>query len=161
MLPRPDINALGVAYRRIPVMAIGSDVYCDTRLIIQKLEKLFPDGALGATEPEGKALELLLGKWTGNEVFTRAGQSLPSGLPLLKDPKFQADRNEYSGQSWDKKAREAMRPEALVHIREGFSLLETTLLADGRDWILKTEKPSLADIEGKFRRHVARVPWQS
>lgn len=160
MLPRPDINALGVAYRRIPIMAIGSDVYCDTRLIIQKLEEFFPDGALGATDPDRKALERLLAKWTVGDIFTRAGQLLPTDLPLLNDPKFQADRKEYSGRSWDGKAMEAMQPEGLTHVREGFHLLETTLLADGRDWILKTEKPSLADIEGKFRRHVARVSWQ-
>ncbi len=43
-----------------------------------------------------------------------------------------------------------MRPEALVEIRGAFELLEMTLLADGRDWILKTENPSLADIEGMF-----------
>jgi len=41
-----------------------------------------------------------------------------------------------------------MRPEALVEMRSSFELLETTLLADGREWILKTEGPSLADIEG-------------
>ena len=42
----------------------------------------------------------------------------------------------------------AMRPEALTHIRDGFEFLENGLLADGREWILKTEKPALADIEG-------------
>jgi len=41
---------------------------------------------------------------------------------------------------------QAMRPEALVSIRENFAFLENTLLADGRDWILKTDAPSLADI---------------
>ena len=42
----------------------------------------------------------------------------------------------------------ALRPEALKHIRDGFEGLETGLLADGRQWVRKTEKPSLADIEG-------------
>ncbi|KAL0575659.1 hypothetical protein V5O48_006315 [Marasmius crinis-equi] len=32
ILPRPEItDALGVIYRRIPIMAIGNDIYCDTR----------------------------------------------------------------------------------------------------------------------------------
>ena len=69
-------------------------------------------------------------------------------MPLLRDPKFTKDREDYNGQSWTKKDFEKMRPEALVDIKSAFELLETTLLADGRDWILKTKGPSLADIEG-------------
>lgn len=33
---------LGIGYRRIPVLAIGNDVYCDTSLIAPTLEKYFP-----------------------------------------------------------------------------------------------------------------------
>lgn len=149
VLPRPDIDALGVAYRRIPIMAIGRDIYCDTRLILRKLEELFPNGALGATEPDQKGLERLLEKWMVETVFTRAGQLIPTDMPLLKDPKFVADRKDYSGRSWEPEAMKAIRPEAVAHIRDAFAFLETTLLADGRDWILKTKTPSLADIEGK------------
>lgn len=69
-------------------------------------------------------------------------------MPLLKDPAFKKDRADMTGRSWDKDKVEMMRPEALVEIKGAFELLETTLLADGRDWILKTEGPSLADIEG-------------
>lgn len=53
-LPREDIDALGVKYRRIPIMSIGRDIYCDTRLILQKLEEKFPNGALGASQPDQK-----------------------------------------------------------------------------------------------------------
>ena len=69
-------------------------------------------------------------------------------MPLLNDAKFKSDREDYTGRSWDKKSIIAMRPEALTHIRDVFVFLETGLLADGRQWIAKTEKPSLADIEG-------------
>src|SRR3954470_19798735 len=48
---------------------------------------------------------------------------------------------------------ERQRPEALVEVRTAFAFLETTLLADGRDWILKTNKPSLADIESIWPFH--------
>ena len=40
-----------------------------------------------------------------------------------------------------------------MEIRNAFAFLETTLLADGRDWILKTYKPSLADIEAVWPFH--------
>ena len=33
VLPRKDLEALGITYRRIPVFAIGKDVYCDSSLI--------------------------------------------------------------------------------------------------------------------------------
>ena len=43
MLPRPELSdLLGVTYRRIPVLAIGNDVYSDTSLIASVLETRFP-----------------------------------------------------------------------------------------------------------------------
>lgn len=149
-LPREDINALGVKYRRIPIMTIGRDVYCDTRLILSKLESRFPNGALGASQPDQKAVEKLLEKWTiDGGIFMRMAQAIPPEMPLLKDPKFTKDREDYTGASWSQENRKAVRPEAIAHIRDAFEFLETGLLADGREWILKTEKPSLADIEGQ------------
>jgi glutathione S-transferase len=118
-------------------------------LILQKLEAKFPDGALGAQDPDHKALEMLLSKWmVEGTMFPRAGQLLPLDIPLMRDPKFQRDRQQFNGRSWDSAQIAKNRPEAAAHIRDAFEFLETTLLADGRDWILKTEKPSLADIEG-------------
>ena len=148
-LPREDINALGVKYRRIPIMSIGRDIYCDTRLILQKLEEKFPSGALGASQPDQKAIEKLLESWTiDGGIFVRAAQTIPAEMPLLNDPRFVKDREEFFGSSWQQEDIKAMRPEALTHIRDAFVFLETGLLADGRTWVLNTEKPSLADIEG-------------
>ncbi|RVD86340.1 uncharacterized protein DFL_004622 [Arthrobotrys flagrans] len=36
---------------------------------------------------------------------------------------------------------------AAADIRDAMEILETKLLADGRDWVLKTDRPMLADIE--------------
>ena len=130
-------------------MSIGRDIYCDTRLILEKLESRFPEGALGASQPDEKAVEKLLEKWCiDGGVFQRAAQLIPPEMPLFKDPKFTKDREDFSARSWNKADVITSRPEALAHIRISFDFLETGLLADGRDWILKTEKPSLADIEG-------------
>ena len=131
-------------------MSIGRDVYCDTRLILKKLEEQYPKDALGASKPNEKAIEKLLEKWCiDGGVFARAAQLIPPEIPLLNDPKFVKDREEYTGRSWAKSNITKMRPEALAHMREMFDFLETGLLADGRDWILKTQSPSLADIEGE------------
>ncbi|GME43403.1 hypothetical protein GTA08_BOTSDO12238 [Neofusicoccum parvum] len=129
-------------------MAVGRDVYCDTRLILRKLEERFPDGALGASGSDHKAIERLLERWTvDGGVFARAATLIPASMPALQDPKFAKDRQDFSGRSWSKEAMQRARPEGVVHIRDAFALLESTLLADGREWILKTSGPSLADIE--------------
>jgi hypothetical protein len=152
-MPRADVKALGVEYRRIPILAIGRDIYHDTRLILSKLEALFPASdahpSISAITFENKATEKLLEYWIiDGGIFTRAAQLIPSSMPLLKDPKFAKDRQQYSGRSWNKDEMDAIRPEALVDIKGAFAFLEDSLLADGREWILNTKNPSLADIEG-------------
>lgn len=78
---------------------------------------------------------------------------LPIHNDLVNYQNFAKDREDSGGRSWDSKDMAEMRPEAVAHIREAFALLEATLLADSRDWILKTEKPPLADIEGESAWH--------
>lgn len=148
--PRPDKEAIGVAYRRIPFMTIGKDVYCDTRIILRKLEQLFPEDKLGARTPDEMALQKLLEIWHVEAgTFARAAGIIPSDLPVVKDPKFAKDREQFSGRPWNREAMERNRPENLVYIQGAFSFLENTLLADGRKWITNTEQPRLIDIEGK------------
>jgi glutathione S-transferase len=154
VMPRPDVASLGIAYRRIPILAIGRDVYHDTRLIIQKLEALYPASAahppIAATAPEHQALEELLEAWTiDGGMFARAAQLIPTSMPLLRDEKFTKDREQYTGRSWSATAIEAMRPEAVPDVKRNFAFLEKTLLADRRQWILGTDGPTLADIQGK------------
>jgi len=46
VMPKPDLVALTGGYRRAPVLQIGADVYCDTALIAQVLDRLHPSPAL-------------------------------------------------------------------------------------------------------------------
>lgn len=125
-------------------------MYGDSRIILRKLEELFPDGAIGASQPEQRALQKLLEIWAvDGGAFNRASQLIPASMPLLNDPNFTKDREDFSGRSWEKSTIEANRPEALAHFRQTFDFLETTLLSDGREWVFQTEKPSLGDIEGQ------------
>ncbi|KAG8525830.1 uncharacterized protein KY384_000590 [Bacidia gigantensis] len=154
ILPRPDLERLGVAYRRIPILAHGRSIYCDSRLILEKLESAFPNSHLESIDPEQEAVRQLLATWTiDGGIFMRAAQMIPPELPLLKDPKFQKDRENYTGRSWSEEQVKALRPEAIVHIQQGFDFLEKGLLADGREWILNTKGPSLADIEAIWPFH--------
>lgn len=152
VMPRPDLELIGVAYRRIPLMVIGKDVYCDTRIILRKLEELYPEGKIGATTPDQQALQKLLEVWHVEAgLFGRGAQSMP--LSVFKDETFAKDREQFSGRPWNLEAMEKTRPEALVYVRNAFAFLEN-LLADDREWILKTKQPSLSDIEGKYQANL-------
>ncbi|KAK2615604.1 hypothetical protein N8I77_002348 [Diaporthe amygdali] len=157
IMPRPDVSKLGIKYRRIPIMSIGRDVYLDTRLILQKLES-YPTSSprLGAAEnTEQRATERLLERFNvDGGVFAWAATLLPRELPIFKDPNFLQDRADFmNGSNMLGQKSGAAKFEALNDIRHVFELLETTLLADGRDWVLKTEGPSLADIEAVWPLH--------
>ncbi|KAK6583962.1 hypothetical protein PZA11_003692 [Diplocarpon coronariae] len=153
ILPRPDTIALGTHYRRIPILSIGLDIYLDTRLILSKLEDLYPAStsypALSPS-PSDQGLTQLLSIWTIETLFAKAAALIPSDMPLAKDARFRKDREDFSGRSWDEADRERKRAEALVDIRGAFELLETTFFADGRDWVLGGERPGLGDVEGLF-----------
>ncbi|KAK3403131.1 hypothetical protein B0T20DRAFT_400115 [Sordaria brevicollis] len=167
ILPRPDLSSsLGIKYRRIPLLSIGRDVYLDTRLILSKLESLpLPISQPKLSAPAGSddlALERLLSAYSiDGGLFSRAAQLLFSlDNPLLKDPKFLADRAEFAtgggaagakGAAVSREDMAALGPEALADLRDYCQLLETTVLADGRRWILKgNDKPGMADIEAVF-----------
>lgn len=133
-------------------MAIGRDVYNDSRMILKKLEELYPDAnRISAPSPEHKILERLLEHWAvDNGLFVRCAQLIPADAPIMKDPVFVKDRTDFSGRSFSRETISQMRPEALVEIRSAFDLLENSLLADGREWILKTPELTLADVEGIY-----------
>ena len=150
-MPRPDLRKLGVNYRRIPILVIGRDVYLDTRLIIRTLEEKFPEGRLGSDDLEKKFVERLLERYmVEGPVFTETAGLVPAAV--LKDPKFAEDRKGFLGRDWTPEELDRGRPECLLFVRNLFDLLESTILADGREWILNTEKPSLADLQGKSFR---------
>lgn len=182
-LPRPDLAALGVRYRRIPVVAIGRDIFCDTLCVLGALERYFPPAlapgsvssskgaaasngtgaaarptnpSLAAPDAAGAALTRLLEKWTDVAVFRHAADAIPSSLPLCQDPAFVKDRTELWGYEWTPEAQDARRPKGLANLRAHFDLLED-LLADGRPWLLGEQGPLLADIHGKFKLRQLRL----
>lgn len=151
MLPRPDLKALNVEYRRIPILSIGKDIYLDSRHILSKLETIFPDGAIGAQTPEHRLIQRLLDRWTTEgSVFMLAAKLIPADTPAMRDPKFIEDRHSGGMKIPFGEERLRMRPEAIVAMRDCFEILETTIFTDGREWVFGGERPSLGDIEGLF-----------
>ncbi|KAI0830217.1 hypothetical protein BC628DRAFT_1356943 [Trametes gibbosa] len=158
MLPRPDLSdRLGVTYRRIPILAIGRDVYCDSSLIATVLERRFPPSEgyptlFPARKGGGKAdtgmAKALAMSYADRVVFPLAAETLPYDRFA---PEFVKDRSSWLGKKIDPAAMTANQPVAKAWIISHLALLEEQL-ADGREWLLDTETPSLADISVHF-------PW--
>ncbi|OQV08453.1 Glutathione S-transferase, domain-containing protein [Cladophialophora immunda] len=148
-LPRPVLEKLGIQYRRIPILAIGRDIYCDTRLIIDKLEELFPASRIGGKSPFEKGLGHLFENWLiDGGPFWRTAGLIPPTAEVVHDKAWLQDRANMSGRTFDLETLKQGRPEALAHARMYFHLMENELLADGRDYLLDTPGPTLADIHG-------------
>ena len=137
-------------------------MYVDTRLILEKLETLFPStSAYGTTirapltpsSKYGASVQALLSRFMvdGPGGFATAAKLIPLDLPLLKHERFQKDREDFSGTRWTTSAMKQGRPEALVALKDAFMLMEHTLLNDEHAWVADTpleQGPTLADIEG-------------
>src|SRR2546427_13241778 len=66
VMPKPDLTALTGGYRLTPVLQIGADVYCDTKVIARRLERERPTPTL---YPRGTAAaERALSLW-GEGIF--------------------------------------------------------------------------------------------
>lgn len=75
---------------------------------------------------------------------------LPLDGVLLKQPQFVADRAALLG--FDFKAGVAKKqPGAISETLSVFEFLETTLLSDGRKWLLNTDAPTTIDIEAVWQ----------
>jgi len=156
MLPRPEItDLLGITYRRIPILAIGNDVYCDTSLIASALERRFPAsqgyGTIFPSKKHGAGADTGLIKafakhWADTVLFPLA----PIHLPWEKfPPAFVKDRGTLRGGPIDVEAMVAQRGKSLSMLSTYFSLVEEQL-SDGREWLFDTELPSLADVSVHF-----------
>ena len=67
MLPKPDVVALTGGNRRAPTMQIGSDIYCDTALMVDVLERLQPEPTLFPREHAATAR--ILAAWADQHWF--------------------------------------------------------------------------------------------
>nr|POF01176.1 hypothetical protein CFP56_21124 [Quercus suber] len=146
-MPRPGLQKLGIGYRRIPILAIGRNIYCDTRLIIEKLETLYVDKPkLGSDVPFERGLEKVFEGWVieGGPFWKTAG-CMPLSSPILSDPVWMKDRFDISGGRFTAENLRKGQAESLANLRLYFGIAEN-LMADGRQWVLGGDKVSLADV---------------
>jgi glutathione S-transferase len=146
IMPKPDLVALTGAYRRIPVLQIGADIYCDTQLIVRELERRFPEPTLFPAGDRGLAhamspwVDRTLFQWTVAIIFGGLGDKVPAA--------FIKDREALSGRPFDTAAMKAAVPYATAQFRAHLAWLAEQL-ADGRAF-LTGDRPGLADANAWF-----------
>ena len=66
-LPKPDLVALTGGYRLTPVLQIGAEILCDTRLILRELDRRFPD--VPVRDPAQAGIEEAIEVWAESDLF--------------------------------------------------------------------------------------------
>ncbi|WP_296598583.1 glutathione S-transferase family protein [Phenylobacterium sp.] len=136
IMPKPDLIPLTGGYRRIPVMQIGADVYCDSQVIMAELERRHPKPALGGGSDWAVNLwaDRLWFQASVAVIFAEMGDAVPK--------EFIADREKLSGRPFDVGAMKAAAPFMRQQWRAYAAWVEDGLAGD----FLGGATPSLADV---------------
>jgi glutathione S-transferase len=151
IMPKPDLMPLTGGYRKTPVLQIGADIYCDTRLIARELERRHPSPALF---PDGNAgLSLALSHWS-DTAFFEPGAGLSMAMAREVPEAVIADRKQFFNfMNFERLAQDV--PHMLTQLRGNAALLEQQLV-DGREFLLGSQ-PGWADITSYFPLWMART----
>jgi glutathione S-transferase len=132
IMPKPELLPLTGGYRRIPVMQIGADVWCDSVLILAELERRFPVPTLFPARNPGLATAYQY--WTDRELFQTAVAVIFGELGDRVDPAFIEDRAALMGRKFDTAAMKAALPFMGDQLTNHAALIEAQL-ADGRAFL--------------------------
>ena len=137
IMPKPDLIPLTGGYRRIPVMQIGADVYCDSQVILAEIERRHPEPPVvrGADWAVNLWADRLWFQASVAVIFAEMGDKVPR--------EFIADREKLSGRPFDVSAMKAAAPFMRAQWRAYAAWLEDGL---ARSDFLGGATPSLADV---------------
>jgi glutathione S-transferase len=137
IMPKPDLIPLTGGYRRIPVLQIGADVYCDSQVILAEIEARHPDPPVirGADWAVNLWADRLWFQSSVAVIFARMGDQVPK--------EFIADREKLSGRPFDVKAMKAAEPFARAQWRAYAAWMDEGL---SRSDFLGGATPSLSDV---------------
>lgn len=140
--PKPDLMPLTNGYRRIPVLQVGADVYCDTLLILREIERLHPEPSLYPGGQEG--LAHVLSWWADKTTFVPAAALATSVIGDRLPAEFIEERKGFMNHDFGKEASLRDRPLNLQRLHAHMAWL-ALILDDGRDFLLG-RAPSAADL---------------
>ena len=140
-MPKPDLLPLTGGYRRTPVLQIGADIWCDTLLILRKLETVHPSPSL---YPNGDAsLVRALVWWADKSIFPHALGVVATTVGHSIPPDFVAERKAFGFPL----APSDVGPVVYRHLQQGATHLGwlAEMLGDGRPFLMG-EYPSAFDF---------------
>jgi glutathione S-transferase len=132
MMPKPNLMPLTGGYRRTPVMQIGADIYCDTQLILRRIEELHPEPSLYPKNTKG--LSTALAWWVDKSLFWNALGVLADTLGPNIPADFVAERKAFGFPL----GQEDVKPLLHRHLQQGAAHLGwlTDMLSDGWPFLL-------------------------
>lgn len=123
--PKPDMVALTGGYRKVPVLQIGADVFCDTRLIAWELERVAPSPSAKA----GPGWNDIIEHWVDLNLFGKAvAYTFGKNVDYLPD-EFLADRAALRGAPLDREALKRAVPLAEQELATQVAWVESGLAA--------------------------------
>ena len=152
MMPRPLLrNTFNLTYRKIPILALGREIYCDTSLIIEALEHFFPESEgyptlypRGAGGRDNRALVRgFASYWTDRPLFRVMTGLMPASIWRSA---FGRDREGLIGHRIDAEKLGRKLPENLSKLDMQLSMLEPLFAGAEGGFVFVTEAPSLADV---------------
>jgi glutathione S-transferase len=143
ILPKPELTPLTGGYRRIPVLQDGADLWCDTRLIAEELERRAPSPTFFPRATRGQAEAIA---WWAKQQFMRPTALFVSGINADHMPEgLHEDRARLHG--LPAPSIEAVRKAAIRNrhlVRPQIKWL-ASMLDDDRQYLLGAE-PCIADF---------------
>jgi glutathione S-transferase len=142
IMPKPDLISLTGAYRKIPVMQIGADVYCDSQCILREIERRHPEPSLYGKDDV--VTHMAFAFWSDRVFFPATVGVIFGQVGDLVPQAFLDDRSKLMGQKFDTNQMKAAVPVLRDSLRAQLDWLETQL-GDGRSFLLG-EAAGLADF---------------
>ena len=148
--PRPSLDPVLGTFRRTPVLQLGRDFFCDSRLIAEVIDEALPERPL--SRPSHRALSDLITGWAEPRAFVMTGplrfgavedvEGVFDGAVSAQD--FQRDRVPFMAPAIDAGRFPLLRASAEDHVRAYLGIVEE-LLRDGPAFLCG-DSPGFADF---------------
>ena len=143
VMPKPDLIALTGGYRHTPVLQVGADVFCDTRLIARELDRRCPQPPL--LDPHLTGLALAVEAWAERDLFWPVARYVSGTNAENLAPELHADRAALRGKRTPTMARLKAVAEASFGLVQAQIPRVENMLGDGRSYLL-SGSPGVADF---------------
>ncbi|OAL34500.1 hypothetical protein AYO20_06130 [Fonsecaea nubica] len=143
VMPKPRLKALTGGYRKTPVMQIGNDIYCDSRLIALELERRYPTPTIFPNN--SRASCMALSAWTDQDFhMTASGLAIGVNKHLMPQSLID-DRRSFFGSTLNVDGLQNDIPHLRTQLRAHLDIVEQHL-SDGRAFWFGVQ-PSMADFQ--------------